>query len=108
MHALGDRHGERETLFLSLDGGRARRAETLEHEEGEELLCALMGSSVASSGTEWFSLQEKLDQRSLTIPCDLESGIQFRLWLLCSIVGYTEQWGPGRTPVIQNKQYQKI
>lgn len=46
--SLGDMRGEREVL---LDGGR-----------GEQRLCALMNcSSVATSGTMWLSLQEKLD-----------------------------------------------
>lgn len=60
--SLGGMCGEREVL---LDGGRASRTESLECEEGEQLLCALMNcSSVATSGTMWLSLQEKLDQIS--------------------------------------------
>lgn len=101
---LDDICGEKEVL---LDGGRANRAESLEHEEGEQLLYVLMSSSVARSRTMWLSLQESLDQISLTAPCDFESGIQLGPWLVCSAsrtVGHTELWGQGRTPATQSKK----
>lgn len=107
--SLGDMCGEREVL---LDGGRASRAETLEHEEGEQLLCARMScSSVTRSGTMWLSRQEKLGQISWTAHCSLESGSQLGAWLVCiasRTVGHTEQWGPGKTPVTQSKQHRKM
>lgn len=106
--SLGDICGEREVL---LDGGRASKAESLEHEEGEQLLCVLMSSSVATSRTMWLSLQESLDQISLAASCDFESGIQLGPWLVCSAsraVGHSELWGHGRTPATQSKQHQKI